>query len=312
MADLTKIEWTGATINFWWGCTKVGPGCDNCYAEAWDKRTGGAHFGLGTPRRWIKSAAERLEKLNRIGGKWVFIQSMSDLFDKEVPLPHFFHAWASIEAASNCKIQIVTKRISMVEKRLSAIAATDWPDHAGLIVTVCNQDEADRDIPRLLAIKAQMGIPWVGLSMEPLLGPVKLRKEWLAALDWVIVGGESGPHARPMDPQHARDLRDQCVAAGVSFFFKQWGEWLPFGQSGFTAWHAHTNAKGDTRKTKGKWWGHAYFNDGAGGRNTHAFGPVETMIIDNRGTQAVRIGKARAGRLLDGRTWDQMPGVQHG
>lgn len=110
-----------------------------------------------------------------------------------------------------------------------------------------------------------------------------------------------------MHPEWARYLRDQCQAAGVAFFFKQWGEWLPFGQSGFTAWHAHTSRNGNLRRPQGKWWGHADFNDGAGGPNTHTLGPVETLMIDNHGTQGVRIGKRAAGRLLDGREWNEVP-----
>jgi protein gp37 len=251
MGAETGIEWTDATVNFWWGCTKVGPGCDHCYAESFDKRVGGAHWGTGVPRRQIASAADTLAKLNRQGGKRVFIQRMSDLFDNEVPVDWFDKAWGNIVSATACRIQIVTKRISAVEKRLASIGATAWPAHAGLIITVVNQAEADRDIPRLLALKAKLGIPWVGLSMEPLLGPVDLGKIFTVEaliyplsgirsntspqtgfsegprLDWVIVGGESGPKSRPMHPDWARSLRDQCQAAGVPFFFKQWGEWGP-------------------------------------------------------------------------------------
>lgn len=100
---------------------------------------------------------------------------MSDLFDNEVSVEWFVDAWESIIRAPNCRIQIVTKRISMVEKRLQQCSYSRWPQHAGLIISIVNQAEADRDIPRLLALKAKLGIPWVGLSMEPLLGHVDLR-----------------------------------------------------------------------------------------------------------------------------------------
>ena len=246
MGETSAIEWTDATVNFWWGCTKVGPGCDHCYAEAFDKRTGGAHWGTGAPRRQIASAAKTLAKMNRQGGKRVFIQSMSDLFDNEVPVEWFREAWIEIIAAYQCRIQIVTKRISMVEKRFQAIGGAIWPAHAGLMITVVNQVEADRDIPRLLALKAKLGIPWAGLSVEPMLGPVELMHiplmtdpnskvllnaltgrtslgEQTPRLDWVIVGGESGPKARPMNPTWARVIRDQCQDAGVAFFMKQMG-----------------------------------------------------------------------------------------
>lgn len=248
MAENSKIEWTDATVNFWWGCTKVGPGCDHCYAETFDKRVGGAHWGTGVPRRPIASAGSTLAKLNRQGGKRVFIQSMSDLLDNEVPLPWFREAWEGICAATNCRVQIVTKRLSILTKRLDAIGYKGWPQHVGLIVTVVNQEEADREVPRLLALKAKLGIPWVGLSMEPLLRPVilddmcdgwkfydALRGNWWhdseppriergkPKLDWVIVGGESGPGARVWAgfEDAARSLRDQCRAAGVAFFMKQ-------------------------------------------------------------------------------------------
>lgn len=234
MADNTKIEWTDATVNFWWGCTKVGPGCDHCYAETWSRRTGESIWGTGVPRRKIKSAVKLLHKLDNdfswwaadceIGGlhdhstRRVFIQSMSDLFDNEVPIEWFDEAWQTITVCNRLEIQIVTKRLPMIEKRL---AGRTWPRHAGLLISVVNQEEADRDIPRLIALKKKLGIPWIGLSMEPLLGPVVLRPEWLAELDWIIVGGESGPGARPMQNEWAHSLVDQCKAASVSIFVKQ-------------------------------------------------------------------------------------------
>lgn len=279
MAENTSIEWTDSTVNFWWGCTKVGPGCDNCYAEAWSKRTGETIFGAGVPRRKIKSAVKTLYRLHNGYSWWVadyhigkiaatprrrvFIQSMSDLFDKEVPDEWFDEAWDAIVACDRLAIQIVTKRVSYVEKRL---AGRPWPNHAGLIISVVNQEEADRDVPRLLDLKSRIGIPWVGLSMEPLLGPVSLNR----MVDWVIVGGESGPKARPMHPDWVRSLRDQCAAAGVPFLFKQWGEWTTAeGSPGhFRVWH----------------------------------------IFDD-GYQMIRLGKKAAGRLLDGVQHDGLPEV---
>lgn len=247
MGDETKIEWTDATVNFWWGCTKVGPGCDHCYAETWSKRTGESIWGSGVPRRKIKSAVATIHRLDNDYAWWaadcqigklhpnsrrrVFIQSMSDLFDTEVPVEWFAEAWQHISGCDRIDIQIVTKRVPVVEKRLAAIAGS-WPGHAGLIISVVNQDEADRDIPRLIALKAKLGIPWIGLSIEPLLGAVELRPEWLQHLGWVIAGGESGKDARPMHPDWVRNLRDQCTGAGVPFLFKQWGEWAPGEGSG--------------------------------------------------------------------------------
>jgi protein gp37 len=281
MSDRTSIEWTDATVNFWWGCTKVGPGCDHCYAEALDRRFGGEHWGAGRPRRKIKGAVAALHRLDNAYADWaadhecaagnarafglphpgtqirrrVFIQSMSDLFDTEAPLEWFREAWNTMEGCNRLTLQILTKRVSAVEKRLAAIGRTRWPGHAGLMITVVNQPEADRDVPRLLVLKEKLGIPWIGLSIEPMLGPVDLdfletethRYSALIGqtcervpvgtpgsnnglrvinpfgprLDWVVLGGESGPGARPMQEAWAESLRDQCRAAGVAFFMKQ-------------------------------------------------------------------------------------------
>lgn len=255
MGATTGIAWTDATVNFWWGCTKVGPGCDNCYAESTDKRAGGGHWGLDAPRRKIKGANALIHRLDNDYADWaadsicrrdnakvfglpvpivgnrrrVFIQSMSDLFDLEVPLGWFEEAWGKIVACDRLAIQICTKRISAVEKRLSAISYRGWPQHAGLLITVVNQQEADRDVPRLLALKEKRGIPWVGLSIEPMLGPIDLSK-WIDRLDWVIVGGESAKDARLMHADWPRHIRGLCQLFDVPFFFKQWGTLLPAGQ----------------------------------------------------------------------------------
>lgn len=327
MAQQSVIEWTDATVNFWWGCTKVGPGCDHCYAETWSKRTGGAHWGHGVPRRKIASAAKLIHRLDNdyadFAADWhvadgnaqafglerprpgyrrrVFIQSMSDLFDLEVPLEWFAEAWGLIKVCNRIEIQIVTKRISAVEKRLAEIGQTEWPKHAGLMITVVNQDEADRDVPRLLALKAKLGIPWVGLSCEPLLGPINLSDfnhkgvvgghnalvdGGLGKIDWVIVGGESGRDARAMHPDWARSLRDQCAAAGTPFLFKQWGEW---------ATSTPEEAKGNPRS----------------GWQAIAAHPHVARAAEHypeAGAKFVaRVGKKAAGRLLDGVEHNSFP-----
>jgi protein gp37 len=332
MSDRSAIEWTDATVNFWWGCTKVGPGCDHCYAETWARRTGGRHWGVGVPRRKIKSAAALLHRLDNGYSEWqadaacaignarafglpvptighrrrVFIQSMSDLFDLEVPLDWFHEGWDLIERCDRLELQIVTKRISVVEKRLAAIGRTTWPTHAGLIVTVVNQAEADRDIPRLLDLKARLGIPWVGLSCEPLLGPIDLNG-WHspdcgrpddvsrayavseARLDWVIVGGESGSNARPMHPAWARSLRDQCAAAAVPFFFKQWGEWADL----HSVHGAPLAAFNLDQGVYGEWHGAGDF--------------VRQCACGSGHGTMLRVGKKAAGRLLDGVTHSEFP-----
>jgi protein gp37 len=234
MAETSNIGWTDATVNFWWGCTKVGPGCDWCYAETWAKRTGGDLWGAGVPRRWIKSAVKLIHKLDNDYAWWaadaaigqlhpnqrrrVFIQSMSDLFDNEVPIDWLAEAWCHIAACDRIDIQIVTKRVSIVEKRLASIGVGIWPLHAGLIISVVNQDEFDRDVPRLRALKRALRIPWIGLSMEPLLGRVEGD---LSGLDWAIVGMESGAHARHQPNEYAQAIVDQCADASVPVFVKQ-------------------------------------------------------------------------------------------
>jgi protein gp37 len=331
MSENTAIEWTDATVNFWWGCTKVGPGCDHCYAETWDKRTGGAHWGPHAPRRWIKGASEALRRINRTALAFlkkhgrqprVFMHSMSDIFDNAVPPEWQTEALSAVVLAHNVQVQLVTKRIGNVEEAWARVG-WPWPENAGLMITVCNQTEADRDIPRLLALKARLGIPWVGLSVEPMLGPVDLSPwhgvhhhpanrtddpETLAAinavisaartqfraehgntgLDWVICGGESGPHARPMHPDWARSLRDQCAAAGVPFFFKQWGEWGP---------STPEEAAGNPRSGWRCLAAHPHVAKAA-----ELYPEAGAAFIEHKGKKA-------AGRLLDGREWNQFPGV---
>ncbi|AJR24526.1 DUF5131 family protein [Sphingobium sp. YBL2] len=313
MAEISGIEWTDATVNFWWGCTKVGPGCDGCYAETWSERFGGGLWGVGAERRQIKGAAKLLYKLHNGASWWaadaligqlhpnstrrVFIQSMSDLFDNEVPLGWFDEAWRHICACDRLEIQIVTKRVSIVEKRLAAICGA-WPRHAGLIISVVNQDEADRDIPRLIDLKERLGIPWIGLSMEPLLGPVTLKPEWLAALDWVIVGGESGPRARPMHPDWARSLRDQCAAMLVPFLFKQWGEWLAWEPDDLPYFRSQAGKLIDRHALPD-------FND------ADLRGWTDRLMYEGQDIAVhQRVGKKAAGRLLDEREHNGFPATK--
>ena len=303
MGDATGIEWTDATVNFWWGCTKVGPGCEHCYAETQSNRFTPGHWGVGAPRRKIASAGKLLNRLDndyawwaadaQIGGyhpnsrRRVFVQSMSDLFDLEVPLEWFAEAWAKIVQCDRLDIQIVTKRISAIEKRLAAIGVTTWPQHAGLLITVVNQAEFDRDVPRLRALKWRLALPWVGLSAEPLLGPIVGD---FAELDWIIVGGESGRSARPMHPDWARSIRDRCAASGTAFFFKQWGEWAPYDYS----------HRQPLPRSHGKIAGNIAI-DLAGDRIAHERWQEPGFMSFHRFT------KRYAGRLLDGVEHNAMP-----
>ncbi|WP_423209036.1 phage Gp37/Gp68 family protein [Paracoccus yeei] len=321
MAENSNIEWTHHTFNPWIGCQKVGPGCDHCYAETWDARglqqretrwgphatrTRTSAANWRQPLKWDREAAAVGER------RRVFCASLADVFDNHVSIQPEWRddLWRLIEATPNLDWMLLTKRPGNIGNMLPVPFDFDrlYPN-VWLGCTVVNQAEADRDIPKLLKVPAKVRF----LSMEPLLGQVDptalpygetignaptyqdaLRgKLWMPAgspswptdpratvgdrtyvdlcgmIHLVIVGGESGPGARPMHPDWARALRDQCQAAGVAFHFKQNGEWVSVSE---------VEGPGD----------HFRFPDGATVRRT---------------------GKKLAGRTLDGRTWDEMPGV---
>lgn len=233
MASATGIQWTDSTWNAWWGCQRVGPGCDHCYAEALDKRTGGAHWGAkadrrrtsetnwNEPLRWQKKA----DAFEAATGhrRRVFCGSMMDIMDNAVPLEWSHEAFDRIEQCDRLDWQLLSKRVGNVESRVpDRWLRCSWPKHVGMMITVVTQEEANRDIPKLLRLKAQYGIPWIGLSMEPLLERVDLY-QMPAMIDWVIVGGESGNGSRPFDTVWAADIVTQCASFGVPVFVKQLG-----------------------------------------------------------------------------------------
>lgn len=300
MSANSNIEWCHHTFNGWEGCQHAGPGCDNCYAEARNARFAGGtaiNWGPGAPRRrtseanWRKPLAWNAnhEAFFKEHGRRqsVFCQSLSDWADNQVPSEWRMELATLIRQTQNLDWLLLTKRIGNAEAMLAEMFPDGIPPNVWIGATICTQDEANRDIPKLRAIRAAKRF----LSMEPLLGPVDIRKhlwpvhaswpaeyrspqdaiadgakltyrrqaliskEWADSLvNWVIVGGESGPNARGMLPHWAANLRDQCVSAGASFLFKQWGEWAPEGDNAMR-----------------------------------------------------RVGKKAAGRLLDGRTWDEVP-----
>jgi protein gp37 len=307
MAADSKIEWTDHTFNPWIGCTKVsreatgGGGCDHCYAEVSTpvrvlRGKGAETWGAGAPRvrtspanwalpkRWNAQADAFWAQHGR--RQRVFCASLADVFDNAVPIEWLRDLCALIELTPNLDWLLLTKRIGNVFERLIEARSHDWAAgqrNVWLGITVVNQAEADRDIPKLLKTPARLRF----LSVEPLLGPVDLRlmqrsygfpKHISAAgraygmpqgLHWVIAGGESGPEARPMHPDWARDLRDQCAAASVPFLFKQWGEWAPYDRSRINGAVLATPKSLDE--------------------------PIQ------------RFGKKLAGRLLDGREWNEVP-----
>jgi protein gp37 len=244
MSDHSRIEWTDATWNPVTGCTKVSPGCAHCYAETFAERFRGVP-GHPYERGFdLTLRPERLDApLSWKRPRRIFVNSMSDLFHDDVPDQFIYAVFDTMRRAHWHQFQVLTKRPQRAAQMASRLP---WPPNIWLGTSI----ELQRWAWRADAIR-QVPAAVRFLSCEPLLGPLDLD---LSGIHWVIVGGESGPKARPMHPDWARGIRDQCLRVGVAFFFKQWG--------------AHD----------------------ADGR---------------------RVGKWQAGRLLDGRTWDEMPGVTH-
>ncbi len=316
MAENTAIEWTDHTFNPWEGCQKVGPGCDHCYAETRNARyapkgvEGAPNWGPGAPRRrtstsnwnkplrWQREAAAFYAQHGR--RQRVFCASLADVFDNAVDPAWRADLFELIKATPDLDWLLLTKRIGNVANMLPVPFdfAAHYPN-VWLGATIVNQAEADRDIPKLLATSAAVRF----LSMEPLLGPVDLSElqlglpvnawlTWLDGLDWVIVGGESGPGARPMHPDWARSIRDQCAATGVAFLFKQWGDHsLDYDRDRDDPdWQRC----GEQTRRPGRW---LNFN---GGHGFHG----------NRVHYAARVGKKAAGRLLDSVQHDGYPGAR--
>lgn len=214
MGSNSPIEWTDATWNPVTGCTKISPGCKHCYAERLANRLkamGQRNYRNGfdvtlqphmldLPLAWKRP-------------KRIFVNSMSDLFHEDVPLDYIQRVFHTMHAADWHQYQVLTKRAERLEQVSPHLP---WARQIWMGVSVENADYVDR-IDHLRRSGAQVKF----LSVEPLLGP--LEKLNLSGIDWVIVGGESGPGARLVDPAWVAAVRDQCVRAGVAFFFKQWG-----------------------------------------------------------------------------------------
>jgi protein gp37 len=230
MAGDSSIEWTEATWNPVTGCTMISPGCAHCYAERMARRLRamGQHSYrngfqltlqpqvLEVPLRWKKP-------------RTIFVNSMSDLFHRDVPVEYVQEVFDVMRRANWHTYQVLTKRS---DRLLQLDPLLEWDPHVWMGVSVESERYAYR-IDDLRATRAKVKF----LSVEPLLGPLPMLD--LRQVDWVIVGGESGPGARPMDPAWVADIRDQCVGQGVSFFFKQWGG---------------TNKKKTGRQLEGRTW----------------------------------------------------------
>ena len=209
----SQIEWTDATWNPVTGCTQVSPGCAHCYAKTFAERFRGVP-GHPYERGFdLQLRPERLDQpLRWKKPRTIFVNSMSDLFHPDVPADYIADVFEVMHAALRHRFQVLTKRA----ERLAELAPSlPWPENVWMGVSVENQRWTSRVAP-LRETPAAVKF----LSCEPLLGPLELE---LTGIDWVIVGGESGPGARPMSPEWARGVRDQCVEASVPFFFKQWG-----------------------------------------------------------------------------------------
>ena len=213
MAQRSSIEWTEATWNPVTGCTKVSPGCAHCYAETFAERFRGVR-GHPYERGFdLELRKARLEQpLEWTQPRMIFVNSMSDLFHEGIPEDYIKSVFGVMLNARGHTFQVLTKR----SQRMAEMARRlRWPDNVWMGVSVENQRWTHRtDDLRKVPAKVRF------LSCEPLLGPLRLN---LADIDWVIIGGESGPGARPMKPEWVRDIREQCEEAGVAFFFKQWG-----------------------------------------------------------------------------------------
>jgi protein gp37 len=224
VATNSAIEWTEATWNPTRGCTRVSPGCQNCYAERFAHRLSGprqTYEGLtkSTPAgpRWrgvLRQVDEAVDlPLHWRKPKMIFVNSMSDLFHEKVEVEFLRKIFATMERADWHTFQILTKRAEHLRELAPMLT---WPKNVWMGVSVENAEYVSR-IDELRAVPAHVRF----LSLEPLLGPLPAMN--LDGIHWAIVGGESGPGAREMRPEWVRDIRDQCVAADVAFFFKQWG-----------------------------------------------------------------------------------------
>jgi protein gp37 len=282
MGKDSKIEWTHHTFNPWWGCIKVSPACKHCYAETWARRVGKDLWGAGRERRFFSAAHWRqperwnLEAERDGVRRRVFCASMADLFENRRDLDDARERlWRIIEATPWLDWLLLTKRPQHIGRLAPWRGA--WPRNVWLGITAETQRWARERLPLLLQHDAAIHF----VSCEPLLGPIDLSA-WLAGdkaagsghnhvLQWVIAGGESGSaKARPMNPQWATDLRDQCEAAGAAFHFKQWGHWGP-------------------------------------ARNRDNVKTVTFTARDGRDLVLAKVGKHVAGRELEGQTWDGFP-----
>jgi len=274
----TKIEWSEYSWNPVTGCSKISEGCRNCYAERMAKRLAGRYGYPEAPHHFdVTLHPDRLDEPSHWKKpRMIFVVSMGDLLHEEVPLQTVLSVYNVAEDAPQHTYLWLTKRPHRALEFHRRYIQGQWLPNIWIGVTAENQKCADERIPILLQIPAAVRF----VSCEPLLGPVEFWHDWLwpyagvrcPRIDWAIAGGEGGPNARPMHPQWARDIRDQCIAANIPYFFKQWGEWTPL--SAFQVEYLPPRG-------------------------------IEYTWPDAK--EVYRVGKKVAGRLLDGREWNQLP-----
>lgn len=326
----TGISYCDEVLNVCVGCTPIKSGCKNCWAEAlhtmrhnaWVTKLG---EWTSCPRQYqkpfneVQLLSERLNQpLHWRKPRRIFVNSVSDTFHKDVPFAYIDKLFGMMVRCPQHTFMLFTKRWERCLEYFQARVPNPPLSNVHLFFSASNQEEVDKAVPILLTIPAAKR----GLSLEPLLGPIDFNivprpetfhrqplgwKRWFAKhIHSIIVGGESGKNARPMHPQWARDIRDQCVGVGVPFYFKQWGEWLPLV---------------DDVENYGSTWGASAYNR-ALKRMAQAHGA--SILLDDRqegwddimlkigcavssGLMHGRVGKKKAGNLLDGKVWEEYP-----
>lgn len=305
MSDNSKIEWTDATLSTVRGCKKISPGCKHCYAETFAERFRGVPGhpfeqgfdirlvpeALAIPLRWQKP-------------RTIFVNSMADTFHEDVPEAYIGRIFQSMNAADWHTYQVLTKRAERMSNVVAALPADlQELEHVWLGVSV---EDRKHGVPRIEHLRTTPAAVRF-LSIEPLLedlGELDLR-----GIDWVIIGGESGRKARPMHPDWVRSLIRQCVAAGVRVFFKQFGEWGPSAVNMLTE---HPVFRSFANKTE--WINKASTWMGPRDRCIDTAGKVLTRGSDFEAAAypvaiVRKLGKHKAGRIIDGQTWDEMPEI---
>jgi len=270
---MSEIEWTDETWNPVTGCTQISPGCENCYALRMSRRL--QAMGVDNYRNGFELTTHDhvLEKpLSWKKPRKVFVNSMSDLFHRDVPVEFIERVLGVCRQAHWHQFQILTKRTQRLAREADRF---DWPDNVWMGTSVESQDYTFR-VDHLRQVPAAVRF----ISFEPLIGPV--NRVDLSGIDWAIVGGESGPGSRPSHPDWFRKLRKLCEKQGTAFFFKQYGDYAPAPEGTEEKKIVKIGRQGDVRD-----------RDDKKPRKTDA--------------AVVRMGKGNAGRTLDGQTWDAYP-----